>query len=859
MTPCCKVTCLLVAGLLSLPAAGAVWNLKVVTDASPDYSDMESLVRSVTDGWTTPAEKCWAMFYWNHMARRQTSPMVVHGLAVTDPIRQFNDYGYAMCSTISGVNCAIWEAMGLRPRYWDISNHTVSEVEYGGGWHMYDNSMSAVYTLCDGHTLAGVADIGRTGACGLSGGRVEPGHIARYHCLNATSVNGFLTGADTIRSLEEEYRCFNPNGLKHRTYFFDWDRGHRYILNLRDHESYARFFHSLGESPAYYVPNGGKDPESANPRYRLRGNGLRRFAPALTPDALGRQAHQLSNVTALAPVGVAPSVVGQPGEIVFKIDSANVLTALRVRARLNRRTEADLARISISTVNGLQWRQVWQAGQAGETPVNLELIQEVNGAYEVLVKVTLQSQARPADARLDEISFEAVSMLNSKTQPRLLLGRNVVHVGAGDPTESIVLWPELQNDQARPWLVGEQNLASTRRHPGYMGALHAQRPNQEAFATFRIDAPRDIARFQYGGRLYNRAPKSRIDFRHSIDGGKTWTQTYSLTNTAQPWDVIHYETVEAVPAGTRSVLFRYALNSTVAGPDACSLYAVRMEANHLPPEAPNGPVEVAFHWSERQADYSLVKRSHTERVSRLPHRYVLNVGGADHPVMDQLIVSAPGAAPGGPAGYADGRDAGGAKFVPRWVTVGRNLAQGCAYTVSVPSNEQWGAGDPEGRKLTDGVVGPPYAGGIAPRYGLGWNKGLTPEITVDLGQPQPCGAFRIHLGAGWPWWDALKGEVKDRVELLTSLDGRDYASLGFFDLNLRWKDIPVNHLWPDEEVIAAHAFELLPPAPARARYVRFKVAPERSAIVSEVQVFDSVRYEPFDLRLRLPTDSPAPR
>ena len=104
MTPCCKVTCLLVAGLLSLPAAGAVWNLKVVTDASPDYSDMESLVRSVTDGWTTPAEKCWAMFYWNHMARRQTSPMVVHGLAVTDPIRQFNDYGYAMCSTISGVN-----------------------------------------------------------------------------------------------------------------------------------------------------------------------------------------------------------------------------------------------------------------------------------------------------------------------------------------------------------------------------------------------------------------------------------------------------------------------------------------------------------------------------------------------------------------------------------------------------------------------------------------------------------------------------------------------------------------------------------------------------------------------------------
>ena len=32
-------------------------NLKTVTDASPDYSDMPSLVHSISSRWETPAEK----------------------------------------------------------------------------------------------------------------------------------------------------------------------------------------------------------------------------------------------------------------------------------------------------------------------------------------------------------------------------------------------------------------------------------------------------------------------------------------------------------------------------------------------------------------------------------------------------------------------------------------------------------------------------------------------------------------------------------------------------------------------------------------------------------------------------------
>ncbi|HEX4646155.1 MAG TPA: hypothetical protein VH598_11155, partial [Verrucomicrobiae bacterium] len=734
-------------------SSAAVYNLKIVTDASPDYSDMPSLIHSATSRWETPEEKCWALFYWNHIARRQTAPMMLHGLALADPIRQFNDYGYTMCSTVSGINCSLWDALGFKTRYWDITQHTVPEVEYAGAWHVYDNSMSAIYTLCDGRTIAGVADIGKPGACAASGWKTEPGHVAKYHCLTATSPNGFLTGADTMRSLDEESRCFNPNGLKERPYYRDWDRGHRYILNLRENESYTRYYHSLGKTAGYFVPNNGKDPEEANQRYHLRGNGVRLFKPALTPASLSGEAHQLLNAAALDPAGVAPIQVGQPGEIIFKIEGANVITSLKIRARLFQRTAADLNQIAISTVNGMQWREVWRNDKTGETPLDLNLVEEVNGAYEVLVKVTLLGRAAAADSQLKHIEFETVTMLNSKTQPNLLLGKNTIYVGTGDQTESIVLWPDLRGKNYKPYVVEERNVRTAAEHPGYMGVLCGAKPGEEAHVVFKVDAPRDITRLQYGGRFYNRAPHSHINLLHSFDGGKTWRESYSLTNTAQPWDVIHYETVDAVPPGARSVLFKYSLTSPAAGFDACSLYAVRMEVNHLPVAPGFKPLEVTFNWSERQTDYSLIERSHVELVASLPHRFTIDVGGADHPIVNWLRVNSQGVLPDSKYGYSDGRDAGGEKFVPRWLTVGKNLAEGKPYTVSIPSKQEWGAGDPDGKKLTDGVVGPPYPGGPAPSYALCWEKGERPEITVDLGRPESCAAFRIQLGAGWPWWD----------------------------------------------------------------------------------------------------------
>ena len=485
----------------------------------------------------------------------------------------------------------------------------------------------------------------------------------------------------------------------------------------------------------------------------------------------------------------------------------------------------------------------------------VKLIDQVNAAYEVLLKVSMQA-ANPQNVALKSLDVETRTMINAKTQPKLLLGKNTVHVGAGEQTDSIVLWPELQGGKYKSCIVEEKNIQTLAKHQGWNAVMHAVKPNEEAYVVYRINAPRDITRLTYGGRFYNRSKNATIKLRHSFDDGKTWENPYTLTDTKPPWDVIHYETVEVIPAGVKSVLMKYSLNAAAVGRMSCGFYAVRMEVNYKPVDPGFRPIEVTFTWDEVQKDRTRLERSHTQLVTQVPFRYTVNTAGADHPVVKSLRVNVQGAAGDVAYGYSDGQDVGGEKWVYRWVTYGKNLLEGKPYTVSVPPTNQWGAQDkPEGVKLTDGIVGPPYAGGGCPKTGVSWNqKSGQPEITVDMGKVETVGAFRVHMTAGWPWWDALKGEVKDEIEALTSTDGKAYTSRGMFDMNAWYKDVPINHMLPDDETAKGWFFQLIPEKKVKARYVRFRLTPKRSPVVTEVQALTHIKYEPFDIRVALPDE-----
>ena len=155
---------------------GHVYNLHLVTDNVPDYTDMSSLAHSTADLWQTPQDKAIAVWRWGRRSRRQTSCATEDGRTIWDPILHYNSYGAMNCGIISSLNIASWLELGFHGRYIQLGDHTVSEVSWDEGktWHLFDSSMSM---FCYNHKgrVASCDEIQQAHACELSGRQERAG------------------------------------------------------------------------------------------------------------------------------------------------------------------------------------------------------------------------------------------------------------------------------------------------------------------------------------------------------------------------------------------------------------------------------------------------------------------------------------------------------------------------------------------------------------------------------------------------------------------------------------------------------------------------------------------------------------
>lgn len=271
---------LLVAACLAActPAAAQVYNLHLVTDNQPDYTDMKSFVESATGTWRTPEEKAIAVWRWGRRSRRQLSCSREGTRYIQDPILSYNSYGALNCGIISALNNCSWLELGYRARYIQLGDHTVSEVSWDGGksWHLFDSSMSAFCYNHDGQ-VASCEEIKQAHGCELSGGKVEPGHYYLYHpapqCASHLGASGWRCASDNPvefnRRLSEGASSYT-DGFSVDHYCQHARRGHRYVLNIRPFESYTRHWTPLDgghldparNDPDFYRPlPDGKDPD----------------------------------------------------------------------------------------------------------------------------------------------------------------------------------------------------------------------------------------------------------------------------------------------------------------------------------------------------------------------------------------------------------------------------------------------------------------------------------------------------------------------------------------------------------------------------------------------------------------------
>ena len=100
-------------GLLDLSGEAQVYNVHLVTDNQPDYTDFDSFVQSSTGTWKTPEEKCIAVWRWGRRSRHQLSCSREGARHIMDPILNYNSYGALNCGIILGPEPLLLARIGL--------------------------------------------------------------------------------------------------------------------------------------------------------------------------------------------------------------------------------------------------------------------------------------------------------------------------------------------------------------------------------------------------------------------------------------------------------------------------------------------------------------------------------------------------------------------------------------------------------------------------------------------------------------------------------------------------------------------------------------------------------------------------
>src|SRR5437868_4226645 len=98
-------------------AAASDYNITLVTDSAPDFTDIQSYLRSITSQHSAPQDKAIAVWRWSQRLRKQTAWPDEGGHEVLDPILFFTSYGYTQCGIISGIDNSLWMNLGWKAHY----------------------------------------------------------------------------------------------------------------------------------------------------------------------------------------------------------------------------------------------------------------------------------------------------------------------------------------------------------------------------------------------------------------------------------------------------------------------------------------------------------------------------------------------------------------------------------------------------------------------------------------------------------------------------------------------------------------------------------------------------------------------
>ncbi len=812
----------------------ADYNITLVTDSTPDFTDIASYLRSVTTQYSTPQEKAIGVWRWSQRLRKQTAWPEEDGHEILDPIFFFTSYGYTQCGIISGIDNSLWLNLGWKAHYVQLGDHTVSECSWDDGknWHMFDNSMS-IYCFNDKGEVASTREIEKHAEFYLE--NFAPG-TGTNPVKGLKDQQGWRSGSDRPAEFQRTLANGMDSFLPPNEVFDDhlairWGRS--YVLNLRPNETYTRYFKNLDAAksdPRYYRPLRGKDVEVSTGDKNIRGNGVWNYTPDLHSEFTRAHVYSESGVQ-WTKDGIAGA-----GQVTFKVSAANVVTSAKLKY-----TGTGNILISSSRDAGIQWEPI--TVENGEA----ELIEQVAGGTEFLIKAEL----REANAALSAINIETRTQLNRAALPKLTRGPNRVQVRLGPQVETIVLAPSVAKGNHSKTVYEEKNLDVHPKPYFNVATLRAGVKNEPCYATWKIETPTPIVDANYGGNITVRGSTDRVTLLHSWNG-KDFTQDFQKANGAQPYDfVTRAQVKETPPANAKEAYFRYQFESPSSAADWKSpgIQTALMTVHHQPRTAGFTPIEVTYCWVEHRESGD-AERQHTEIITSPSQEYTIDVDGFRDPTMKWVRMNLQGSGPQGKvaSGYSDGKGAAAAQKAP-WFryTWGKNLALGKSYKLEGKQDDR----NPDaGHDLTDGIIAPPDTY-VSVKYmptNVMFAKDVSPVATLDLGSAQTTAAVAVHAGQE----GGFHLTYPDTITVETSSDGTTFTRAGSAAFNQVFEPAADFVPWELDDAAQfdnlpaggrlAYAYRIIFDQPITARYVRVTCACRKgwAVLLSEIEVFDKV-------------------
>lgn len=635
--------------LAAEPASGGrVNNLKVLSNRIDDVTTVENIFASFTKEGMIAADRSKALWKAAIRYRHQTQPPNEYLAAdweAHDPVKLFNVYGYCMCCCSSAVIEALNRLDGREARGRILNGHSVPEVRYGDGWHMFDASLINYFPRPGDGVVASVDEI----AASVRGWHDKnPGYRNQgdklVQLMRQDGWTGWKKhGPEMLAAtpfLSSGYYPARTHGWdstmieydrQSETYEYGYQVGHRALFSLRPGESFVREAGNRGlhvnqETLKDWPMLKARAPDEDLvylkeflPGYTggVVANGYHRYAPDIAGNGLAEGADVHANVMVDSDGVLRPQGVDKPGVIVIPMSSPYVYVGGRIILKTVCKTKDDRITIALSTNNGRTFTTVANA-PVGQKETTVDLGSRILRRYAYWLRVEL-SAATAGGAGLGSLQIENDIQHAPRTLPWLGQGANTLTVAAdrdkalASRTIACRITPDpsfIKNESTGSMGVVFDNLDVRDGSCWWKGGTGTM--------TVPVETPGDLTALHLCTHFRARGARDLIRVLASFDAGKKWREVGQHAGpTPGHTDILRFTDV---PIGIRQALLRFELT----GNNTVGLFSFRVDADYLDPKADSRhrPFDVIYRWKEDGRE-----KTHQARVTQLPYRYQIDTVG----------------------------------------------------------------------------------------------------------------------------------------------------------------------------------------------------------------------------------------